>query len=140
MSALPQCRNASRTWIVSTVAGGRPSVNRARSSSSSRISAVPFTRTDSSTPGMTNRSPTPGFATMFQQRVEAVVPGPVRDEQRPVVGDGHEAGLAAARRRVRGPVGVRGREDDERRVRDEPPEVLVEVVELLAARPLLRLR
>ena len=75
MNALPQCRNASRTWIVSTVVGGRPSVNRARSSSSSRISAVPFTRTDSSTPGITNRSPTPGFATRLRSVSIRLFPG-----------------------------------------------------------------
>ncbi len=75
MSALPQWRNASSTWIVSTVAGGRPSVNRARSSSSSRISAVPFTRNVSSMPGTRKSSPIPGVLTRLDIVSSRLFPG-----------------------------------------------------------------
>ena len=75
-----------------------------------------------------------------RQRVEPVVARPVGQEQRVVVGHVHEPGIAPARSGVLAAVRVGRRQHDERRVRDEPAAMAVEVVELLAQRALGRRR
>ena len=73
------------------------------------------------------------------QRVGAVVPGAVGNQQGPLVRHRDEPGDVAAGRDLGPAVGAGGAEHAERREGDEAPAVPVEVVEDLLLRPLARL-
>ena len=76
ISALPQCRNASRTVTTSTARGRFPfRSHRSITSALVVISATPFTRNVSSTPGMKNSNATCGFRRMFAKESRRLLPG-----------------------------------------------------------------
>ena len=64
-------------------------------------------------------------------RVLAAVAGVVGEREAPLVEDPREARRPAARRAVAMPVGAGGRQERDRRARDEVAAVAIEVVELL---------
>ena len=66
------------------------------------------------------------------ERIDPLVAAPIRDQQRPVVEHRHEARRVAAWRGIDPALGVRRRQHQEGRQRDEPPAVLVERLQRLA--------